>query len=129
MSGQGGLIGPNLTGIAEVRTGRDLLESVVYPSASIVQGYETFNVQTRDGHSYSGLLVRQTPDAVLLRGADQAELKVDAQRIVSMTGSTVSLMPQGLDATLNRDEFRDLFAYLQSLKRLSSAAAERPGGE
>jgi putative heme-binding domain-containing protein len=129
VSGQGGLIGPNLTGIAEVRTGRDLLESVVYPSASIVQGYQPFNVQTRDGQSYSGLLVRQAADAVWLRGADQAEVKVDAQRIVSMTESTVSLMPQGLDATLSRDEFRDLLAYLQSLKRLSSSAAERPGGE
>ena len=72
--------------------------------------------------------MRPTPDAGLLRGADQAEVNVDAQRIVSMTGSTVSLMPQGLDATLSRDEFRDSFAYLQSLKRLSSAAAERPGG-
>jgi putative heme-binding domain-containing protein len=126
VSGQGGLIGPNLTGIAEVRTGRDLLESVVYPSASIVQGYQPFNVQTRDGQSYSGLLVRQAPDAVWLRGADQLEVKVDAQQIVSMTESTVSLMPQGLDATLGRDEFRDLFAYLQSLKRLSSSAPERP---
>ena len=104
-------------------------ESVVYPSASIVQGYQPFNVQTRDGQSYSGLLVRQTTDAVWLRGADQAEVKVDAQRIASMTESTVSLMPQGLDATLSRDEFRDLLAYLQSLKRLSSAAAERSGGQ
>jgi putative heme-binding domain-containing protein len=106
--------------------GRDLLEAVVYPSASIVQGYQPFNVQTRDGQSYSGILVRQAHDAVWLRGADQAEVKVDAQRIVSMTESTVSLMPQGLDAILGRDEFRDLLAYLQSLKRLTSAAAERP---
>ena len=94
-----------------------------------MQGYQPFNVQTRDGQSYSGLLVRQAPEAVWLRGADQAEVKVDAQRIVSMTESTVSLMPQGLDATLSRDEFRDLLAYLQSLKRLTSAAAERTGGQ
>jgi putative heme-binding domain-containing protein len=127
VSGQGGLIGPNLTGIAEVRTGRDLLESVIYPSASIVQGYQPFNIQTQDGQSYSGILVRQTPDAVWLRGADLAEVKVEAQRIASMTESTVSLMPQGLDTALSRDEFRDLLAFLQSLKRLSAAAVERTG--
>jgi putative heme-binding domain-containing protein len=101
---------------------------VVYPSASIVQGYQPFNVQTQDGQSYAGILVRQTPEAVWLRGADLAEAKIDAPRIASMTESKVSLMPQGLDAALNREEFRDLLAFLQSLKRLSASAVEHSGG-
>lgn len=125
VSGQGGLIGPNLTTIAEVRAGRDLLESVVYPSASIVQGYRAFSVETTDGAGHAGILVRETPEAVWLRGADLAEVKIERARIAAMTESAVSLMPQGLDAALSREELRDLLAFLQSLKKLSSAAAER----
>jgi putative heme-binding domain-containing protein len=125
VSGQGGLIGPNLSAIAEVRSSRDLLESVVYPSASIVQGYHPFIVTTKDGQSLFGILIRETPEAVWLRGADLAEVKVETSRIASMVESPVSLMPQGLDATLSKDELRDLLAFLQSLKKLSASAPER----
>jgi hypothetical protein len=34
-------------------------------------------------------------------------------------------MPQGLDVALSADELRDLMAFLQSLKRLTSSAPER----
>jgi putative heme-binding domain-containing protein len=125
VSGQGGLIGPNLSTIAEVRSGRDLLESVVYPSASIVQSYHPFVVMTKDGQSLFGILIRETPEAVWLRGADLSEVKIETSRIASMIESPVSLMPQGLDVALSADELRDLMAFLQSLKRLTSSAPER----
>src|SRR5262249_41903340 len=37
---EGGQIGPDLSTIGAIRTGRDLLESIVFPSASFVRGYE-----------------------------------------------------------------------------------------
>jgi putative heme-binding domain-containing protein len=120
VSGQGGLLGPNLTTIAEIRSGRDLLESVIYPSASIVQGFRPYVVQTRDGRAIVGLLTRQTSDAFWFRGIDQVETRIDAANLASMTEASSSLMPQGLDARLSRDELRDLLAFLQSCKRLSS---------
>src|SRR6185436_3502006 len=40
MGYQGGKVGPDLTSIGTVRTERDLLESIVYPSASFVRSYE-----------------------------------------------------------------------------------------
>src|SRR5207237_5967040 len=42
----GGRAGPDLTTIGAIRTGRDLLESIVVPSATIAQGYDTLNVTT-----------------------------------------------------------------------------------
>src|SRR5207237_705098 len=38
--GGAGLIGPDLSKIGGIRTGRDLLEAILFPSASIVRGYE-----------------------------------------------------------------------------------------
>lgn len=125
VSGQGGVIGPNLSTIAEVRSGRDLLESVVFPSASIVQSYHPFNVGTRDGQSHFGMLIRETPEAVWLRAVDLTEVKIETAQIATMAEAPISLMPQGLDAILSADELRDLLAFLQSLKTIRSSAPER----
>ena len=116
ISGQGGVVGPNLSEIGKVRAGRDLLESVLYPSASIVQGYRPYNVETDDGEMYSGLISRQTPEAVWLRGADLAEKKLETKHVKSMRESALSIMPQGLGDALTKTELSDLLAYLQSLK-------------
>jgi len=126
VSGQGGLIGPNLSAIAEVRQGRDFLESVLYPSASIVQGYRPLAIETTDGRIVTGIVTREAPDVIWLRTGDLAEVRVEVTAIESMAESPVSLMPQGLETRLSRDELRDLLAYLQSLKRLTSFAVESP---
>ena len=50
----GGKLGPDLTKIGQVRAERDLLESIVYPSASFVRSYEPVSVATRDGQVVLG---------------------------------------------------------------------------
>jgi putative heme-binding domain-containing protein len=116
ISGQGGLVGPGLSQIGKIRTGRDLLESIAYPSASIVQGFRPFNIETTDDQSYSGLIIRQMPEAIWIRGADLAEVKIETSRIKNMQESSVSIMPAGLADSLTKDELRDLLAYLESQK-------------
>ena len=48
---QGKRVGPDLTTIGANRTAGDLLESMVFPSASIVRDYESYKVLTVDGTS------------------------------------------------------------------------------
>src|SRR5204863_3026874 len=38
----GGDVGPDLTGVGAIRSGIDLLEAIVYPSASFVPGHEVY---------------------------------------------------------------------------------------
>src|SRR5207244_3125197 len=52
---QGGHVGPDLTSIGTVRTERDLLESILYPSASFVRSYEPYIVMTKSDETYSGV--------------------------------------------------------------------------
>jgi putative heme-binding domain-containing protein len=112
----GGKIGPDLTRIGAIRTGRDLLEAVVFPSASIVRGYEPYQVTLRDGRVVAGILGRETAEAVFLVTAERAEVRVARSGIASLEPSRVSIMPQGLDGQLSRQELGDLIAYLQSLR-------------
>jgi putative heme-binding domain-containing protein len=113
---QGGLVGPDLTKIGAIRAGRDLIESIVQPSATFAQGYDTFVVTLRDGEELTGIRVRQPDDSFVLRDAGGSETRLDPGQIKSMDRGQLSLMPEGLFAALTREEIRDLLAYLQSLR-------------
>jgi len=124
VSGQGGTLGPNLSTIAEIRTGADLLESVVYPSASIVQGYESYIVEMKSGETVTGIVLSETPETLSLLGSDLGEKNLSIADIASRRVAPNSLMPQGLDRALDRQEFSDLMAFLQGLKTIKSFAPD-----
>lgn len=113
---QGGGVGPDLTKIGAVRSGRDLLESVLAPSATFAQGYEPWIVVLGDGDVWSGVIARQTDELVVLRAASGAETVLRREQIRQMRRSAVSLMPEGLERALSGPELRDLMAYLRGLK-------------
>jgi putative heme-binding domain-containing protein len=113
---QGGRVGPDLSKIASIRTGRDLLESIVFPSASFARGYEPYLIRTKDGAVLDGLIARETADAVYLFTADRNEKRVPRGAIDLLQMGKTSIMPQGLDGQLSRDELRDLLGFLLSLK-------------
>lgn len=112
----GGKIGPDLSKIGNIRTPRDLLESIVLPSSSIARGYEAYTVVTKGGKAFSGNLVSDLPDALTLVTTERTEIRVLRSDIDEVEPSRVSIMPQGLDTLLSRQELADLIAYLMSLK-------------
>jgi putative membrane-bound dehydrogenase-like protein len=112
----GGKVGPDLTRISEVRSERDLLESIVYPSASFVRSYEPVLVTTRSGEEYSGVLRKDGADEVVLATGPNTEARVARADIAELRPGTVSVMPQGLDEQLSRQELADLLAFLKGTK-------------
>ena len=112
----GGKVGPDLTKVGAARSGDDILESVLLPSASLAQGYESYRVTLADGEELNGIVVRQTSDTVLLRGAAGAEVQLRRNQIQALRNSATSLMPDGLEQAMTQEEFRDLLAFLQRLK-------------
>ncbi|MCI0365274.1 MAG: c-type cytochrome, partial [Phycisphaerales bacterium] len=112
----GGTLGPDLTRIGSVRTDRDLLESIIFPSASFARAYEPMIVATRDGDEYSGILKRETAESVLLLTGPGAEQHIARSDIETMRPGALSVMPEGLEEQLTRQELADLLAFLKSLK-------------
>ena len=113
---RGEKIGPDLTKIGEVRSRRDLVEAIVFPSASLARGYESFHVVTKSGQINAGLLSRETATAIYLRTTDRVEIRIERTDIEELSPGRTSIMPQGLEKTLSPAELRDLVAYLSSLK-------------
>jgi putative heme-binding domain-containing protein len=116
VGGQGGKVGPDLTKIGGIRSGRDLLEAVVFPSASFAREFRSYNIVTDRGKIYTGVISRQTAAAIYLRTSELAEIRIPRAEIEEMTESATSLMPKGLDQVLSESELRDLLAFLQQQK-------------
>jgi putative heme-binding domain-containing protein len=112
----GGNLGPDLTRIGQVRTERDLLESIVFPSASFVRSFEPMVVVTKSGDEHSGIVRRDAPDEVVIATGPTSEEHIPRADIVELRAGTVSVMPQGLDQQLTRGELADLLAFLKATK-------------
>jgi putative heme-binding domain-containing protein len=112
----GAQIGPDLTKIGGIRQPRDLVESILLPSASFARDFHPYSAVTTDGRVVSGLISRQSSDSVVLRLTDLSEVRLPRAEIEVLKEAETSIMPQGLEAKLNEQEFRDLLAFLQSLK-------------
>ena len=112
---RGGKLGPDLTTIGSYMTPESLLESLLNPSSSIKQGYETVLVTTKDKALLAGLLQRKTGDSLLLRDTTGKVTAIPNRNVGKIDVSPVSLMPPGLTASLRRDEMIDLLKFLTSL--------------
>jgi len=112
---EGGEVGPDLTKIGEIRERRDLLEAILYPSASFVRSYEPLIVQTQDD-IFSGVPVAETDDwLVVATGADE-QVRIPRAEIEEVRPGKVSVMPSGLEGELSKQELADLLAFLEATR-------------
>jgi putative membrane-bound dehydrogenase-like protein len=112
----GGNVGPDLTHIGKIRSERDLLESIVFPSASLVRSYEPIQVTTKSGKVHNGLVRKDTPDEIVLATGPNQKVRLAREDIEEVQPSKVSVMPAGLDGQLTPRELADLVAFLKACK-------------
>ncbi len=114
MYGEGGLIGPEITGAN--RTNLEyVLGNVLTPSAVIQDAYKMLLVLTEEGRVYSGILAGENERQLTLRVAGQEQPVVIAKSYIeSREIAQVSMMPDGLFSNLTDAEVLDLVAYLRT---------------
>ncbi|WP_198675254.1 PVC-type heme-binding CxxCH protein [Pleomorphovibrio marinus] len=108
---EGGDFGPDLTSIQKDRSAHDLLEAILYPSATFVREYETYKITTSEGE-YTGVIHEKSPDWIRLAIAPQATMNIMQKDILTMEIKETSMMPQGLDQVLTDQEMADLMVFL-----------------
>jgi putative heme-binding domain-containing protein len=111
---RGTAVGPDLTTIGANRSIQDLLESIVFPSASIVRQYESSTLLTRSGQVYAGIITRQTADELSLQQPAGDPIAIKLADIEDHSPSTVSIMPTGIDAAISEQELAALAAWLKN---------------
>ena len=114
--GEGGMLGPDLGGVGSKYERAFLIESILYPSKQIAEGFAQTIVRTRSGQVLSGLIRSETSDALMLVDGEGEPHALRAAEIEIRRVSEVSLMPENLHAGLSHQDFADLVAFLASLK-------------
>ncbi len=113
VGGHGGIVGPELKGLNTRHPDANyLLESLVHPSAKVVDGYGIVSVTMKDGKVLGGVLQQQSATQITLREGTTA--RVIARPDISEITPPMSGMPP-MAALLTQRELRDLIAYLQTL--------------
>jgi quinoprotein glucose dehydrogenase len=115
VQGQGGEVGPDLTGIGARQKREYLLESIVEPNKQIAKGFETVILTLTSGKSVSGVLKKEDARVVHLMTPEGKLLVVPKSKIEERQAGK-SAMPEDLIKHLSRSEMRDLVEFLASLK-------------
>ncbi|MCS6867003.1 MAG: c-type cytochrome [Gemmataceae bacterium] len=112
----GGTVGPDLTKIGTIRSERDLLEAILFPSASFVRSYEPVRVVTTDERVLNGIVKKDAPDELILIVAADKEERLLRADVASIAPSNISLMPAGLEQQLSEQDLADLLAFLKACR-------------
>jgi putative heme-binding domain-containing protein len=120
VNGDGGVAGPELTGIGSKQDHEYLLASLVDPSSVVVPGYGMMMVTLKNGESIGGALLEETAEKVVLKVPDPDDSNQQIEKAIAMSEietrqPPVSAMPP-MGYVLTKAEVRDLVAYLVSLK-------------
>jgi putative membrane-bound dehydrogenase-like protein len=110
--GKGGTVGPDLTGVRNQSSEALLLHTLV-PNHEITPGYEAVSVTTRDGRTISGRLASESDSSLTLRTPFDTEETVARRNIAEYSASGLSLMPDGLEQSMTREELAGVVAYLR----------------
>ena len=114
--GQGGRIGPDLTG-ANRHNLNYLLENIVDPGASVSKGFKVSTLALTDGRVMTGVIIEANDHTVTLQ-TQKDQLTVSRAGIEEIVPQETSLMPDGLLKQLSLEQTRDLFAYLSTTSQV-----------
>jgi len=109
---QGGRVGPDLSGISS-KTKEELLTSILNPSYAIEPQFTNYIVTTKDGGLHDGIIANETPGTITLRGGSVEDETLLRESIVDMRASSISVMPDDLEKSLNRQALADVISYLR----------------
>ena len=108
-------LGPDLKGVAKRFSRDDLFAAIIEPNRDISPRYQTTSIETKSGKVFTGLIVYESVDGLLLRDADHQTYRIEATDIESKHLQRNSLMPAGLLKEAQAEDLAHLYAYLLSL--------------
>lgn len=115
--GRGNVVGPDLTTIARASDRARLIQSILEPSREMGPIYVTKAVTLKDGTTLSGVAAMKDGggNLTLLQPGGGTQYAA-ADKIAQVEDSPVSLMPELLENSLTVQDFRDLVAWMLTLK-------------
>jgi putative heme-binding domain-containing protein len=115
IGGAGGRIGPDLSSLGTSSPAETIIRSILYPNFSIKEGYDLKRVVKKDGSEMMGYLASDGASEIVIRDVTGKEVSIAKSQVQLMEKVPGSLMPPGLTASLDKDEFINLVGFLSKL--------------
>ena len=106
-------LGPDLAGIGKRFSNEDLITAVIQPSKDVPARYRTAIYTTHSGQTYSGLVIYEAVDGIILQTASSGAIRIAGNDIAGSRTSDRSLMPAGLLDGFSDQQVADLLAWLK----------------
>lgn len=118
--GDGGKIGPDLTGSNRANLDYLLLNSVD-PSYDVPAGYRMVTIVTADGRAVNGVVAEEDGTRVVLKTVEQPRVVILKEDIELRKVSDKSMMPEGQLDKMKQQEVIDLVKYLRTTEQVEIA--------
>ena len=118
VSGEGGIVGPDLTAAGRRYSAKDLLETLIDPSKEVSDQYQATIFQLEDGQTITGRVANLNSDRYMVQTnmLDPGNFThIQVGQIEAMKPSTVSMMPSGLLDSMTKEDILDLMSYMRSV--------------
>jgi putative heme-binding domain-containing protein len=112
LGGQGNEVGPDLRPFKN-KPVQDYLVAILDPNSVIEPRFTLYMIDTKDDRALSGVVVNETATSLTLvqpAGVRETILRKD---IAKFKASTLSLMPEGLEAGITPQDMADLIAWIR----------------
>ena len=110
-------VGPKLTEIGSKLPKEGLFDAIINPSAGISFGFESWQIEMKDGSILMGIISSRTPTEIELKSPGGTNQKIFTNNIKTIRIMSESMMPEGLHETMTKQELADLIQYMATLKK------------
>ncbi len=125
LDNEGHAVGSDLAAVSD-RSPQALLVAVLDPNRAVEDRYVNYLAATIDGRTFTGLLAAETAASITLRGQEGKEQVLLRRDLESLSSTGISLMPEGMEKDLSRQDLADLAAFLAHLETPKQVAGNAP---
>ncbi len=106
-------IGPDLASVVE-HPPEKLLAAILDPNADIQPGFNGYTCTLKSGEQIYGLVSSETANGVTMKLPDASLKTVLRAQISSLQSQNLSLMPEGLEAAITKEDMANLIEFLRT---------------
>src|SRR5262249_43506684 len=111
IKGNGGDVGPELSGVGHRQTREYILESIVYPNKQIAAGFDSVTLILNNGTVYAGQVKGTNQTEMTINSPEDGLVKV-AFKDIKEQKRGLSPMPADLATILSKQDLRNLVEFL-----------------
>lgn len=113
---EGKQVGPDIVSVTN-KSPADLLLSIMDPNREAQPNFNVYTVVTEAGLVYNGIIVAESGASITLRRSEGKQDTIPRSEISQLLSTGKSLMPEGLEKDLSKQQVADVIAFIKSLAK------------